>query len=135
MQETVHGAGRWALAQLGPGAAEGLLESDVIIMAAHAAGAVTRGQGDGLIGEEELGIDARLHDGAMPVLEVKAAADPGLVGPAPGAELAMRIVQTAAIAHQAAARRMSDDFASVFQSGPPVNAAGAHSCPTNTMMS
>tara|TARA_R110000868_G_scaffold236078_1_gene490067 strand:- start:4465 stop:4866 length:402 start_codon:yes stop_codon:yes gene_type:complete len=111
MQYAVHGAGRGAFTQLGPGTAESLLEGHVVTMAAHAAGAVTGGEGNGLIGEEELGPHSGRHDRAMPVLEFEAAGDPGLMRPALVAELAVGVMQTTAIAHQRAPRRMRDDFA------------------------
>lgn len=75
------------------------------------AGAMTGGQRDGFVKEEELGVIAGAHDLAVPILVLQDADDPGLVPPAGAAKVSVVVVEDAAISHKEAASGGGDDVA------------------------
>ena len=80
--------------------------------AAVCAGAMTGGKRRGLVEKEQLCVGAASHDGVLVALEGEHAADPRFVLPAPGEQdLAIRIVNDAAVAHHGAARGDRADLA------------------------
>jgi len=72
--------------------------------------AVARGQGRGLVEEEELGVAPGRHDPAPAPLEPQHADDPALADPG-APDVSIGVVQAAAVAHQRAAGRCRDQLA------------------------
>ena len=89
----------------------GVLKPPVILAAAPGAGAVSGGQGDGLVEKEELGPGAGAHWDAADVPPGQAAGDPGPGAPPGAAERPVGAMQDASVAGQHAARGVGDDLA------------------------
>jgi hypothetical protein len=73
-------------------------------------GAVAGGEGGGLVPEEELGVVAGLHEWAAAALELEAAVDPALDGVV-AADVALVVVEVAAVAEEVTAGGMGDELA------------------------
>ena len=108
LQHLIHLRGGWTLSVVGssPGNAKAI----EVCAAALGARAMPGGERDGLVGEEQLRPAMGSHDLAVPALEAQHAGDPGVVFPPAPAELAMLVVQDAAVAHQRPAKRLRHDL-------------------------
>jgi hypothetical protein len=86
-------------------------EPQVVGMTALPARPVPGCQRGRLIGEKQRRVPAGRHHVAVPAAELQHAADPHLRAPAGHAESTVGPVDAAPVAHQQAARRVSDDLA------------------------
>jgi hypothetical protein len=108
MQSSVHGLPIWRSGSVARGPA--CDEATIVIPSAFAARSMPGSKRDGLIEEEQLSVSAGRHERPTPPFELEPADDPERALPARSAEDPIGIMQAPPVAHEEAARRVSDDF-------------------------